>query len=58
MKPNYENAARKAYDTRTQFGLSDPLLILRQLSNVLLFAFDAADMPLAQDACFERSNRG
>ena len=50
MIPNYNNAAAKAYDTFTQFGLSDPHLILRRLSNVLLIAFDAADMPLEQDA--------
>ena len=50
MIPNYNNAAAKAYDTFTQFGLSDPHLILRRLSNVLLISFDAADMPVAQDA--------
>lgn len=50
MKPNYENAARKAYDTRTQFGLSDPLQILSQLSNVLVFTFSFSDMPVDQDA--------
>lgn len=50
MKPNYENAARKAYDTRTHFGLSDPLQILRQLSNVLVITFSFSDMPVDQDA--------
>ena len=50
MIPNYENAARKAYDTRTQFGLSDPLRILRQLSNVLVITFSSSDMPVYQDA--------
>lgn len=50
MIPNYENAARNAYDTRTQFGLSDPLRILRQLSNVLVISFESFEMPVDQDA--------
>ena len=50
MNPNYETAAAKAYDTRTQFRLSDPLQILRQLSNVLVISFSSSDMPIDQDA--------
>ena len=55
MKPNYETAAAKAYDTRTRFGSSDPLRILRRLHNVRVISFDAADMPVDQDAftCLE-----
>ena len=50
MNPNYENAAAKAYETFNRFGLADPQRILRQLPNVLLISFDAADMPMEQDA--------
>ena len=49
MKPDYSNAALKAYDTISRFG-SDPALVLRELHNVLLIAFDASDMPVGQDA--------
>lgn len=50
MIPNYENAARNAYDTRDRFGLSDPLRILRQFSNVLVITFSSSDIPVDQDA--------
>jgi hypothetical protein len=50
MIPNYNNAAAKAYETFTRFGSSDPQLILRRLSNVLLITFDASDLPMEQDA--------
>ena len=49
MKPDYSKAAFKAYETFTRFG-SDPQPVLRQLHHVLLIAFDAADMPVDQDA--------
>ena len=57
MIPNYETAAAKAYETFTQFGLSDPHYILSQLPNVLLIAFASADMPMEQDAftCVDRN---
>lgn len=49
MKPDYSKAALKAYDTISRFG-SDPALVLHELHNVLLIAFDASDMPVGQDA--------
>ena len=49
MNPNYDHAAAKAYDTRTQFG-SDPFLVLRRLSNVLVISYESSDMPVDQDA--------
>ena len=56
MKPDYSKAALKAYETSARFG-SDPASVLRQLHNVLLIAFDTADMPFDQDAftCVEEN---
>ena len=58
MNPNYESAAAKAYDTRTRFGSSNPLQILRQLSNVLTISFESSDMPVYQDSftCVDGNN--
>lgn len=56
MKPDYSNAALRAYETSSRFG-SDPASVLRQLHNVLLIAFDTADMPFDHDAftCVEEN---
>lgn len=56
MKPDYSKAALRAYETSARFG-SDPASVLRQLHNVLLIAFDTADMPFDQDAftCVEEN---
>lgn len=56
MKPDYSKAALRAYETSARFG-SDPASVLRQLHNVLLIAFDTADMPFDHDAftCVEEN---
>ena len=50
MNPDYDHAAAKAYDTRTRYGCSDPLKILRRMHNVLLVSFESSDMPVEQDS--------